>query len=65
MEYPPTALKPNTHYEKMAEAFGGEGIFVNTDKQLEAACKKVFADKLPTKLFIVNVMIDPNGVKKP
>ncbi len=27
---PPVALKPDTRYEKLADAFGGEGIFVRT-----------------------------------
>ncbi len=62
-EVPPTALKPNTRYEKLADAFGGEGIFVKTYDELVAACKKVFNNK--EKLFIVNVMIDPSGTKKP
>lgn len=33
--FPPNALKPDTRYEKIAEAFGGEGIFVKTHEELE------------------------------
>ncbi len=63
MEFAPTALKPDTRYEKFAEVFGGTGLFVKTHEELESACKKVFSDL--GKTYIVNIMIDPTGSKKP
>lgn len=43
MNLSPTNLGVETRYEKMAEAFGGVGIFVKTEEELEATCKKVFS----------------------
>lgn len=34
LEFAPTSLKPETRYEKMAEAFGGVGIFVKNHEEL-------------------------------
>ena len=63
LEFAPTALKPETRYEKMADAFGGKGIFVKNHEELEKACQEIF--KNPNTTHIVNVMIDPTGNKKP
>lgn len=34
LEFAPTSLKPETRYEKLAEAFGGVGIFVKNHEEL-------------------------------
>jgi thiamine pyrophosphate-dependent acetolactate synthase large subunit-like protein len=44
------------HYERMAPAFDGEGLFVETPEELGPALDTAFASSTPT---IVNVMLDP------
>ncbi|EDK31753.2 2-hydroxyphytanoyl-CoA lyase (macronuclear) [Tetrahymena thermophila SB210] len=59
---PPNALKPNTRYEKLADAFGGVGLFVKTHNELKLALEQAFSKS--DVLHIINVMIDPNGQRK-
>lgn len=60
-----TALSPNVHYEKIAEAFGGYGEFVTEPGEIVPAIQRAFAHGKETgKPAIVNVMIDPAGVTK-
>ena len=56
-------MKPETRYEKLAEAFGGNGYFVKNHDELDKTINEVF--KKPNQTHIINVMIDPTGVKKP
>lgn len=60
-----TALASDTHYEKIAEAFGGSGEYVTEPTEivnvLERALEQAHRTRMPC---IVNVMIDPAGVTK-
>ena len=44
------------HYERMAGAFDGTGVFVETPEEIGPALDAAFASDTPT---IVNVMLDP------
>ena len=44
------------HYERMADAFDGEGFFVEKPDELAPALDAAFASDKPS---IVNVMLDP------
>jgi len=44
------------HYEKMAPAFDGEGIFVERPDEIRPALERAFASKSPA---ILNVLVDP------
>jgi 2-hydroxyacyl-CoA lyase 1 len=59
---PPGAYTPNAHYEKMADAFGGKGYFVETPEQLGTALREAMASDVTT---VVNVMINPRSNRKP
>ncbi|MBI5879777.1 MAG: acetolactate synthase [Chloroflexi bacterium] len=56
-----TKLGDQTHYEKIAEAFGGHGEFVTAPDQIVPALERAFTSGKPS---IINVMIDPDGVRK-
>ncbi|KAJ3088763.1 2-hydroxyacyl-CoA lyase 1 [Quaeritorhiza haematococci] len=60
---PSTSLLPNAHYEIMATAFGGVGIFVQTPQELDKAVKEALTAH-KDRLVIINVMISPYGVRK-
>ena len=51
---PPPALLPNAHYEKVIEAFGGPGFYVETADELRPALDKALQVDGPS---IVNIMI--------
>jgi len=59
---PPHALSYDTHYEKIAEAFGGRGYFVTDPGELGAAMDAAMAYK---GIAIVHVMIAPTADRKP
>jgi 2-hydroxyacyl-CoA lyase 1 len=59
---PPNALTPLAHYEKVIEAFGGDGYYVEKPGELTAALEKAMASKRPT---LINVVIDPNARRRP
>jgi len=59
---PPFAYTPNARYEKVIEAFGGQGYFVTSVKQLGPTLKEAMANPKPC---IVNIMIDPRATRKP
>ncbi len=59
---PPTAYTPNARYERISEAFGGKGYFVETPAELGPALVEALAAPVPT---IVNIMIDPRSQRKP
>jgi hypothetical protein len=60
---PPTSLLPNSHYEKLASAFGGNGYFATTQAELSAALKDIFSYQR-SQPVIINVMIDTTSQRK-
>lgn len=58
----PVAYVPNARYEKVIEAFGGEGYFVERPEDLRPALERAFASNKPN---IVNVMINAQAQRKP
>lgn len=59
---PPSVYLPNARYEKVMQAFGGRGWFVERPEELGSALREALADPGPT---LVNVMIDPRAQRKP
>ncbi|KAA0239254.1 oxalyl-CoA decarboxylase [bacterium] len=59
---PPSAYTPNARYERIIEAFGGKGYFVETPAELGPALSEALAAPVPT---IVNIMINPRSQRKP
>lgn len=63
---PPTALQPNTRYERIIEAFGGKGFFAETPDELRTALKSAFEETSKVKKpVLINVMISPYADRKP
>jgi acetolactate synthase-1/2/3 large subunit len=56
-----TRLAPGTRYDKIAEAFGGYGELVEDPNEIVPALNRAFASGKPA---IINVLVDPDGVKK-
>lgn len=54
----PTSFVPNARYERIAEAFGGLGYWVETAEQLGKALKESLESKKPA---LLNVIIDPSA----
>jgi len=52
----PTAFVNDARYEKLSQAFGGLGYFVQTPSELDAAVAEAFASSKPA---IINIDIDP------
>ena len=46
----------DAHYEMLATAFGGLGLFVTEPSQVQPAMRKAMANKMPT---IINICISP------
>jgi 2-hydroxyacyl-CoA lyase 1 len=66
-ENPMFNLKPNAliygaRYDKVMEAFGGKGFFVENPKDLKSALEGAMAYRGPA---LVNVMISQGSVRKP
>ena len=66
-ENPLKDLKPNAliygaRYDKMMEAFGGKGWFIENPKDLKTALQEAMAFKGPA---LVNVMISQDSARKP
>jgi len=61
-EIPVTALNPTSQYEKMAEAFGGDGYHATNPEQLSKALKSAFGK--PERLSIIHVRISTSGARK-
>ena len=59
---PPNMLMPGARYEKLIEAFGGKGWFVENPKDLKNALQEATAYKGPA---LVNVMISQESARKP
>src|SRR5258708_37971211 len=58
----PNALIYGARYDKMMEAFGGKGGFVENPKDLKSALEQATAVKGPA---LVNVMISQEAARKP
>ncbi|MHB8577867.1 MAG: thiamine pyrophosphate-binding protein [Dehalococcoidia bacterium] len=58
----PGAYTPSARYEKLAEAFGGLGIFVERPEEIRPAIDKAFASG---KTAIINIIIDPRAQRRP
>ena len=58
----PTAYVPNARYERVIEAFGGEGYYVERPEELRPAIEASFASGKPG---VINVMISPQARRKP
>ena len=61
-ELKPNALIYGARYDKMMEAFGGKGWFVENPKDLKGALQEAMAFKGPA---LVNVMISQESARKP
>ncbi len=61
-ENPPRALIYGARYDKMMEAFGGKGWFIEDPKDLRGALDAAMAFKGPA---LVNVKLHPNAGRKP
>jgi 2-hydroxyacyl-CoA lyase 1 len=59
---PPSMLSWDAHYEKVIEAFGGAGFFVDSPDKLMPALKQAMAVEGPS---LVNVVIHPRAQRKP
>jgi 2-hydroxyacyl-CoA lyase 1 len=58
----PMAYVPNARYERVIEAFGGDGYYVETPEQLGPALRDAFASGRPN---VVNIMISAQAGRKP
>ena len=58
----PNALIYGARYDKMMEAFGGKGWFIENPKDLKSALEEAMAFKGPA---LVNVMISQESARKP
>lgn len=57
---------PETRYERIIEAFGCKGYFVETKSELQEALRKAFKETTEKKKpVLVNVMIDSTAGRKP
>jgi thiamine pyrophosphate-dependent acetolactate synthase large subunit-like protein len=59
---PPSMLSWDAHYQKVIEAFGGAGFFVDSPDKLMPALKQAMAVEGPS---LVNVVIHPRAQRKP
>ena len=58
----PTQYVPNARYERVIEAFGGDGYYVERPQDLRPAIDAAFASGRPS---VINVMINPQAQRKP
>jgi len=58
----PVAYVPQARYERVIEAFGGDGYFVETPDQLRPTLEKALNSGKPN---VVNIMISPQAGRKP
>jgi thiamine pyrophosphate-dependent acetolactate synthase large subunit-like protein len=61
-QIPPFVYTVGAHYERIIEAFGGRGYFVNSPCELGPTLKEALNDPRPN---IVNVLTDPKAQRKP
>jgi 2-hydroxyacyl-CoA lyase 1 len=60
--YPPGAYTPSARYEKVIEAFGGKGYFVERPEELKPALDAAMSGNMPA---VVNIMINPRAGRRP
>ncbi|MEX2237647.1 MAG: oxalyl-CoA decarboxylase [Dehalococcoidia bacterium] len=58
----PTSLLPNAHYEKVIEAFGGKGYYVDDPEDLKPVLEEAMN---LDRASVVNIMINPRAQRKP
>jgi len=58
----PVAYVPNARYEKVIEAFGGDGYYVDRPEDLRPTLERALASNRPN---VVNVMISAQSRRKP
>ena len=58
----PVQYVPQSRYERVIEAFGGDGYFVETPDQLRPTLEKAMNSDRPN---VVNIMISPQAGRKP
>jgi 2-hydroxyacyl-CoA lyase 1 len=61
-QLPPSMLSWDAHYEKVIEAFGGTGFFVDDPGKLATALREAMSTPGPS---LVNVVINPRAQRKP
>lgn len=59
---PVNGYTPNARYEKLVEAFGGKGYYVERPEDLRSALDEAMQSEMPS---VVNVMISPAAGRKP
>ncbi len=59
---PPNALYPLAHYEKVIEAFGGDGYYVEKPEEFREALDKAISNRRPA---LINVVLDPVARRRP
>jgi len=59
---PPSVYLPNARYDRVMEAFGGRGWYVERPDELGPALAAAIAEPMPS---LVNVMIHPRAQRKP
>ena len=58
----PNVYTPNARYDRVIEAFGGRGFYVQTPAELGQALREAARASMPT---LINVMINPQASRKP
>lgn len=59
---PPNSYVPNAHYEKVIEAFGGDGYYCETPDDFRKALDTAIAARRPS---LITVMLDPQARRRP
>jgi len=59
---PPGSYVPNAHYEKVIEAFGGDGYFTETAEDFRKALDTAVERRRPS---LIVVMLDPQARRRP
>jgi 2-hydroxyacyl-CoA lyase 1 len=59
---PPNSYVPNAHYERVIEAFGGDGYFCETPDDFRTALDTAIAARRPS---LITVMLDPQARRRP
>lgn len=59
---PPGSYVPNAHYEKVIEAFGGDGYFCETPEEFRQALDTAIAARRPS---VITVMLNPKAGRRP
>ena len=59
-------MNPDAQYQQIANAFGGKGFEAKNKDELAKICTEIFSSPdNKSKLFVVNVRIQPSSAKKP